>query len=81
MDVNKYDVCADWIDLAQDTDQWRSVVNTVQQTYGFLQGHGTYVSSRWATSNFLRRTPFRSWLYLKADLGVDKDVIKMDFKT
>jgi hypothetical protein len=25
----------DWIDMAQDRDQWRALVNTVLRTFGF----------------------------------------------
>jgi hypothetical protein len=28
----------DWIDLAQDRDQWRTLVNTVMNDYIFLNG-------------------------------------------
>jgi hypothetical protein len=31
----------EWIDLAQDKDQWRAVVNTVMNLFGFLKMLGS----------------------------------------
>jgi hypothetical protein len=46
----------DWIDLAQDTDQWRALVNTVM--------NAIQISCSWILSTvlFLFKTRFGDWI-------------------
>jgi hypothetical protein len=44
----------DWINLAEDWDKWRAVVNTVMNV-AVLENAGNF-SNSWGTVNFTRRT-------------------------
>jgi hypothetical protein len=54
----------DWIDVAQDRDQWRALVNTIMKLWVPLNGK---FLSRCTTGGFSRRAPLHGVGYLVSD--------------
>jgi hypothetical protein len=54
MDIPEVERGVDWIDLAQDRERWRAVVNAVMNLR--LPQSGQNFSSSWGPVSFSRRT-------------------------
>jgi hypothetical protein len=60
--------CMDWIDVAQDRDQWKALVNMVMNLVGSINA-GNFLSSC-TTGGFLRRAQLREVSYLLIPLYI-----------